>query len=63
MRLAALINLPSAISTKPKAMDAELGQRPNTARLNDEWFTMIGGENDESVNRAGQTGSYWSARS
>ena len=45
----ALMALPSAISTKAKVMDSDLRQRLNTARLNDEWYNVIGGKNDEGA--------------
>jgi Acyl-CoA reductase (LuxC) len=45
----ALLALPSAISTKPKIMDSDLRQRINTARLNDEWYLVIGGKDDEGA--------------
>lgn len=43
----ALMGLPSQISTKPKHMDPDLRQSLKTARLNDEWYNVIGGKDDE----------------
>lgn len=45
----ALLTLPGTISTKPKAMDPELRQHLNTARLSDEWYNVIGGRDDEGA--------------
>lgn len=45
----ALLALPETISTKPKIMDAELRQHLKTARLNDEWYNVIGGKEDEGA--------------
>jgi hypothetical protein len=45
----AMINLPSAVSTAPKSMDAELRSFVEAARLNDEWYHVIGGRRDEGA--------------
>lgn len=45
----AMLVLPETVSTKPKTMDQELKRCLGTARLNDEWYNVIGGENDEGA--------------
>ena len=45
----ALMALPNAISTKAKIMDSDLRRRLNSARLNDEWYNVIGGKDDEGA--------------
>lgn len=51
---AAMMDLPSAVSTKPKHMDPELRSLVDTARLNDEWFHVVGGTHDEGAIIASQ---------
>ncbi|MDD5175068.1 MAG: acyl-CoA reductase [Sterolibacterium sp.] len=50
----AMINLPEAVSTTPKEMGPELRSLVNTARFNDEWFHVVGGEKDEGAIIASQ---------
>lgn len=45
----ALLALPETVSTKPKTMNQELKGCVNTARLNDEWYKVIGGKDDEGA--------------
>lgn len=45
----ALMNLPHGVSTKAKEMDAELRDSLNVTRLNDEWYKVIGGQDDEGA--------------
>ena len=45
----AMMALPESISTRPKGIDQELKRNVKTARLNDEWYQVIGGENDEGA--------------
>jgi Acyl-CoA reductase (LuxC) len=45
----ALLALPGTISSKPRSMDQELKANIKTARLNDEWYRVIGGEDDEGA--------------
>jgi hypothetical protein len=42
-----LIGLPGTMSTKPKFYDSELRSHIDSLRLQDEWYTVIGGEDDE----------------
>jgi len=50
-----LAKLPDAISTKPKSYDRELKAHVDAARLNDEWFQVVGGEDGEGAVIASQT--------
>lgn len=43
----ALINLPESTSTKARWFDSELRSNVKSARLNDDWYHVIGGEDDE----------------
>jgi hypothetical protein len=45
----AMLGLPSGVSTKPKEMDPELRSLVTAARLNDEWYRVIGGTRDEGA--------------
>jgi hypothetical protein len=45
----AMMALPAGVSTAPKEMDAELRGLVNAARLNDEWYHVIGGTRDEGA--------------
>lgn len=45
----ALLNLPEHISTKPKAMDTELKSHVASTSLQDDWYKVFGGENDEGA--------------
>jgi hypothetical protein len=42
-----LVGLPAALSTKPKAYDPELRSNVDTIRLQDDFYNVIGGEDDE----------------
>jgi hypothetical protein len=42
-----LVGLPSALSTKPKTYDAELRSNVGTVRLQDDFYNVIGGTEDE----------------
>ena len=46
---AALLRLPENVSTPCREMDAELRDSVNAIRLDDDWFTVIGGERDEGA--------------
>lgn len=45
----ALMNLPVCVSTKPKEMNRELKLFVKAAALNDEWYRVIGGDDDEGA--------------
>lgn len=45
----ALLALPSSVSTAPKDPDAELGSLVQAARLNEEWYAVIGGLRGEGA--------------
>lgn len=45
----AMMALPASISTKPKRYDRELKQHVDALRLDDEWFKVIGGRDDEGA--------------
>ena len=51
---AAMMTLPPQVSTKPKEMLPELRSLLSAARLNDEWFKVTGGQNDEGAIIASQ---------
>jgi Acyl-CoA reductase (LuxC) len=45
----AILNLPSDLSTKPKRYDPALKAQVDTLRLNDDWYTVIGGKDGEGA--------------
>ncbi|MFY9329451.1 MAG: acyl-CoA reductase [Georgfuchsia sp.] len=45
----AMLALPATLSSKPRTMNQDLKASINTARLNDEWYNVIGGEDDEGA--------------
>lgn len=45
----ALLNLPPHVSTKPKKMDKELKDCLEALRLDDDWFRVIGGQDEEGA--------------
>jgi hypothetical protein len=45
----AMLNLPDGVSTAPREMDSELRSLVNSARLNEEWYKVIGGRRDEGA--------------
>jgi hypothetical protein len=45
----AMMNLPSHVSTRSKEMNPELRALLNATRLNDEWYEVIGGTQDEGA--------------
>ncbi len=45
----AMINLPGCVSTSPKSMDGDLRSLVDSARLNIEWYHVIGGRHDEGA--------------
>lgn len=45
----AILNLPSDLSTKPKRYDPVLKAQVDTLRLNDDWYTVIGGKDGEGA--------------
>jgi Acyl-CoA reductase (LuxC) len=51
----ALMKLPDTISTKPKQVDYELKANINSASLNDDWYHVIGGDEDEGAIIVSQT--------
>jgi hypothetical protein len=50
----ALINLPVSISTKPKLVDQRLKSEILSASMNDEWYKVFGGKDDEGAIIASQ---------
>jgi hypothetical protein len=44
-----MLKLPSDLSTKPKRYDASLKSQVDTLRLNDDWYTVIGGKDGEGA--------------
>jgi hypothetical protein len=45
----ALLELPPSYSTKPKSYDRELKAHVDALRLDDDWYTVIGGEDNEGA--------------
>jgi len=45
----ALLKLPESFSTKPKEVNRELKSYVETARMQDDWYYVVGGENDEGA--------------
>lgn len=45
----ALLELPASFSTKPKRYDRDLKSHVDALRLDDEWYRVIGGEDDEGA--------------
>ena len=45
----AMMDLPATMSTKPKHYDPDLKRHVDTLRLNDDWYTVIGGEDEEGA--------------
>ena len=45
----AMLQLPSVISTKPKQYDRELKSHVEALRLDDDWYHVIGGQDDEGA--------------
>lgn len=45
----ALLKLPGQISTQPKEVDRELKEYVESVRLQDDWYNVIGGEQDEGA--------------
>jgi Acyl-CoA reductase (LuxC) len=45
----AIMGLPPTFSTKPKSYDKELKSYVDALRLDDEWYEVIGGEQDEGA--------------
>jgi hypothetical protein len=45
----ALLSLPESISTKPKRLDRELRDHIEASRMAEDWFRVIGGEQDEGA--------------
>jgi hypothetical protein len=45
----ALMNLPRSVSTKPKRYDSNLKDHVEAVRLEDEWYKVIGGKDDEGA--------------
>jgi Acyl-CoA reductase (LuxC) len=45
----ALVALPESVSTRPKATNAQLRRLVTAARLNDEWYRVFGGTEDEGA--------------
>ena len=46
---AALVGLPDHVSTKPKQVDRELRDQISASRMTDDWYRVIGGEQDEGA--------------
>jgi hypothetical protein len=45
----AMLRLPESLTTKPKRYDPELRRQVDTLRLSDDFYTVIGGRNDEGA--------------
>jgi len=45
----ALVTLPAHMSTKPKSVDKELKSHIEAARFQDDWYEVIGGDEDEGA--------------
>jgi hypothetical protein len=45
----AMMRLPETLTTKPKRYDPELRRQVDTLRLSDDFYTVIGGRNDEGA--------------
>ena len=45
----AMLRLPQALTTKPKRYDPELRRQVDSLRLSDDFYTVIGGRNDEGA--------------
>ena len=45
----AMLELPPSISTKPLHYNPELKRNVDALRMDDDWYTVIGGENDEGA--------------
>ena len=45
----AMLKLPADLSTKPKRYDPDLRAQVDTLRLNDDWYTVVGGEDGEGA--------------
>jgi hypothetical protein len=45
----ALLGLPGCVSTKPKRYDRSLKENVDAIRLDGDWFTVIGGRDDEGA--------------
>ena len=45
----AILNLPATMSTKPKAYDPALKENVDALRFDDDWYTVIGGEEGEGA--------------
>ncbi|HEX4181408.1 MAG TPA: acyl-CoA reductase [Caulobacteraceae bacterium] len=45
----AMLKLPSAVSTKPKRYDRDLKEHVDALRLDGDWFSVIGGQDDEGA--------------
>ncbi len=45
----AMMKLPSDLSTKPKRYDSNLKSQVDTLRLNDDWYTVVGGKDGEGA--------------
>jgi hypothetical protein len=49
MTYRAIMKLPSSLSTKPKRYDPELRAKVDALRLSDDWYTVIGGKDNEGA--------------
>lgn len=45
----AMLELPERISTQPKSVDRELKANVESVRLQDDWYDVVGGRNDEGA--------------
>jgi hypothetical protein len=52
----ALMNLPASISTQSKSIDRDLKAHVEALRFQDEWYRVIGGDNDEGAIVVSQLG-------
>jgi hypothetical protein len=58
----AMLKLPADLSTKPKRYDPQLKSNLDALRLNDDWYTVVGGEEGEGaviVSHTAEPVSFW----
>ena len=58
----AMLKLPRDLSTKPKRYDPQLKSNVDALRLNDDWYTVVGGEDGEGaviVSHTSEPVSFW----
>lgn len=58
----AMLKLPGDLSTKPKRYDPQLRSNVDALRLNDDWYTVVGGQDGEGaviVSHTSEPVSFW----